>query len=55
MDVMSTFLGYFYNSLNVQMADRIIDEIIKTVKCWKEFAKEAGVGAEFMNRIDESN
>ena len=41
-------------SMNIKKADRIIDEIIETVKRWKEFACETGVGKELMNRIDEN-
>lgn len=41
-------------SMNIRKADRIIDEIIETVKRWKDFACETGVGEELMNRIDEN-
>ena len=41
-------------SMHIKNADRIIDEIIETVKRWKEFANEAGVNEELSNRIDEN-
>ena len=38
-------------SMNIKRPNRIIDEIIETVKRWKEFADEAGVGEELKERI----